>query len=176
MPSRFEGGNLPAAFYRSLSPALRATIKVEILDGKLLKDVVLESNIVQPIAHSLGRDPRGWFPVRMRSVEISGSFTGTSDGSNGRLNFVTSVYVDIYPGDTVTLSGSTNYNGTYRVLDNIPAYRTLVVVGTYGASETGTFTSSPTPVIADRQDPNNTPSKTLDLVSNVDVTADIWIF
>lgn len=154
--------------------SFRTVMGKEILDGQLVTKQSLTSNVVKYVEHGLNREPRGWIPVRMRSAEISAAFIATSAVTGTAMKVNANALHSLYPGDQVTITGSTNYNATYRVLRIDET--TFDILAVYGASETGTFTSYQTPKIADRQDSNTASRVSLALVSNVDVTADFWIF
>ena len=77
----------------SASEAVRLLGSKEILNGILIKDIVMGNGETRDIAHKLGRKPRGWIVVDTDSV-----------GTIRRTGEYTSTYITITTTGTPTFS------------------------------------------------------------------------
>lgn len=75
------------------------------------------------------------------SLKVTGTITSITDYGSGKIK-ITSALHCLDAGNTITISGTTNYNGTYTVADWID-YNNFTVVKTYVADESsGTWECS----------------------------------
>ncbi len=72
-------------------------------------------------------------------LEFTRTITGVANGEGGVVTVSTSQQHPLYANDVVTISGTTDYNGTYTVLDR-PNATTFNVSSTFVSSQTGTAT------------------------------------
>ena len=70
-------------------------------------------------------------------LKFSRSITAVADAGGGDITVTTSVQHPLYPGDSVTISGTTSYDGTYTVVTRAST-TTFTVTATFVATETGT--------------------------------------
>ena len=70
-------------------------------------------------------------------LKFSRSITAVADAGGGDITVTTSVQHPLYAGDSVTISGTTSYNGTYTVVTRA-SNTTFTVTATFVATETGT--------------------------------------
>lgn len=70
-------------------------------------------------------------------LQFSRSITGVADAGGGNITITTSVQHPLYAGDVVTISGTTNYNGTYTVVSRAST-TTFTVTATFVSTQTGT--------------------------------------
>ncbi len=72
-------------------------------------------------------------------LEFSRTITGVANGEGGVVTVSTSQQHPLYANDVVVISGTTDYNGTFTVLDR-PNATTFNVSSTFVSSQTGTAT------------------------------------
>lgn len=70
-------------------------------------------------------------------LRFSRSITAVADAGSGNITITTSVQHPVYAGDSVTISGTTSYNGTYTVVTR-DSTTTFTVTAAFVATETGT--------------------------------------
>lgn len=70
-------------------------------------------------------------------LQFSREIASVADAGGGDITVTTSVQHPLYNGDTVTISGTTSYNGTYTVVSR-PTDTTFTVTATFVADEIGT--------------------------------------
>ena len=70
-------------------------------------------------------------------LQFSRSITAVADAGGGDITVTTSVQHPLYAGDTVTISGTTSYNGTYTVVSRAST-TTFTVTATFVSTQTGT--------------------------------------
>ena len=70
-------------------------------------------------------------------LRFSRSITAVADAGSGDITVTTSVVHPLYAGDSVTISGTTSYNGTYIVVTRAST-TTFTVTAAFVADETGT--------------------------------------
>jgi hypothetical protein len=70
-------------------------------------------------------------------LEFSRSVTAVADAGGGNITVTTSAQHPLYAGDSVTISGTTSYNGTYTVVTRA-SNTTFTVTATFVATATGT--------------------------------------
>ena len=70
-------------------------------------------------------------------LKFERSITAVADAGGGDITVTTSVQHPLYAGDSVTISGTTSYNGTYTVVSRAST-TTFTVTETFVATETGT--------------------------------------
>jgi hypothetical protein len=70
-------------------------------------------------------------------LKFERSITAVADAGGGDITVTTSVQHPLYAGDSVTISGTTSYDGTYTVVTRAST-TTFTVTATFVATETGT--------------------------------------
>ena len=70
-------------------------------------------------------------------LQFSRSVTAVADAGSGDITVTTSAQHPLYAGDSVTISGTTSYNGTYTVVSRAST-TTFTVTAAFVATETGT--------------------------------------
>jgi hypothetical protein len=70
-------------------------------------------------------------------LRFSRSITDVADAGSGDITVTTSVQHPLYAGDSVTISGTTSYNGTFTVVTRAST-TTFTVTAAFVATETGT--------------------------------------
>ena len=70
-------------------------------------------------------------------LQFSRSVTAVADAGSGNITVTTSAQHPLYAGDSVTISGTTSYNGTYTVVSRAST-TTFTVTAAFMATETGT--------------------------------------
>jgi hypothetical protein len=70
-------------------------------------------------------------------LKFSRSITAVADAGGGDITVTTSAQHPLYAGDSVTISGTTSYNGTYAVVTRA-SNTTFTVTAAFVATETGT--------------------------------------
>ena len=70
-------------------------------------------------------------------LKFSRSITAVADAGGGDITVTTSVQHPLYAGDSVTISGTTDYNGTYTVVSRAST-TTFTVTAAFVSTQTGT--------------------------------------
>jgi hypothetical protein len=74
------------------------------------------------------------------SLLITGGITSISDYGSGKVK-ITSALHCLTAGNTITITGTTNYNGTYTIVDWVD-YNNFTITHSYNGNETGTWSCS----------------------------------
>jgi hypothetical protein len=135
-PSNLSGadGNvmveIPKFWYRH---TLASTLNTwEIADGSIA------GFSVHPAFVKAGAEvPYRYVSAYDACLQFSRSVTAVADAGSGDITVTTSAQHPLYAGDSVTISGTTSYNGTYTVVSRAST-TTFTVTAAFVATETGT--------------------------------------
>jgi hypothetical protein len=74
---------------------IEPVLNSQIINGVLLKNVILDASIVNQVSHKLGRKPQGWLIVRQRANSIIWDAQDTNTKANRTLTLSCSANVTI---------------------------------------------------------------------------------
>jgi hypothetical protein len=98
-------------------------------------------------------------------LKFERSITAVADAGGGDITVTVSAQHPLYAGDSVTIAGTTSYNGTFTVVSR-PSGTTFTVTATFVATETGTASGFASGKNLDNFS-GNTPGASNDLLASV---------
>jgi hypothetical protein len=98
-------------------------------------------------------------------LKFSRSITAVADAGGGNITVTVSAQHPLYAGDSVTIAGTTSYNGTFTVVSR-PSGTTFTVTAAFVATETGTASGFASGKNLDNSG-GNTPGASNDLLASV---------
>jgi hypothetical protein len=98
-------------------------------------------------------------------LKFERSITAVADAGGGDITVTVSAQHPLYAGDSVTIAGTTSYNGTFTVVSR-PSDTTFTITAAFVATETGTASGFASGKNLDNSSAN-TPSASNDLLASV---------